>query len=318
MLSRAYRVCAVAMNTYREAVGARVLLGLFALALATSAYSIVIAAMSVGQDRQDQRIVADLGTAAMSLFSVLGATALGATMLYRELELKTIFPILTRTLVRSEYLVGKYFGILITFFVFLALHGALVLAILALQAGNVVLTLGVAAGAMAILGVASWRAKFTRVYVIVPWSVALLVAMALCANAAGAERQLVLLSAILTFAEIAIVSAVAMLFSAFSSPFLTALFTIMVFVIGRSADTLGNLPARTFGTMGPWVHALGRGLAHVVPNLHLYVPARSLLLGQVAAITPIAYTARACANAALYAAILLTLGALVFRRRDFS
>jgi len=321
MLSRAYRVCAVAMNTYREAVRARVLLGLFAFALATLAYSVVIAAMSVGQDRQhpqELRVVADLGAASMSLFSVLGATVLGATTLYRELELKTIFPILTRKLARSEYLVGKYFGILITLLVFLAIDSAVVLAILALQAGNVTATLGVATCAMALLGAALWRAKFTRVYVILPWSMAVLVAMALCADAAGAERQVVILSAILTFAEIAIVSAVTIFFSAFSSPFLTGLYTIMVFVIGRSADTLGNIPAHVFGTMGPWVHNIGRVLAYIVPNLHLYVPSRPLLLGQVAEITPAWYTARACANAALYAAILLTLGALVFRRRDFS
>ena len=40
------RVFAIAMNTYREAVRARVLFGLLAAALAVSAYSIVIASMA--------------------------------------------------------------------------------------------------------------------------------------------------------------------------------------------------------------------------------------------------------------------------------
>ena len=41
-----------------------------------------------------------------------------ATSLYRELELKTIFPILSRPIRRWEYLVGKYVGTMVTVVVF--------------------------------------------------------------------------------------------------------------------------------------------------------------------------------------------------------
>jgi hypothetical protein len=308
------RVFAIAMNTYREAIRARVLIGLLAFALAASAYSIVIAAMSV---RGEMRIVADIGAASISLLAVLVATILGATSLYRELELKTVFPILTRALGRSEYLVGKYLGILATMLAFVSIDGAAVLTILALQTKqHVELTAFVVAGMLALLVVLLWRAKLTRVFVLLPWSLALFVVTALLASAAGDDRQIVVLSAVLTLAEITIVTAVAMLFSSFSSPFLTAIFTIMVFLVGRSADTLGNLPARTFGSLGPLIHDIGAALARIVPNLNLYVPARPLLLGQIAAIAPAAFVARACANADLYAAGLLTLSALIFRRRD--
>src|SRR5262249_13195470 len=109
------RVAAVALNTYREAVRARVLYGLLALALATSAYSLVVATLSL---HQEARVVADVGAAAASLYAVLVAIVLGATSLHRELELKTVFPILTRQLRRHEYLVGKYLGMLVTLAVF--------------------------------------------------------------------------------------------------------------------------------------------------------------------------------------------------------
>ena len=58
-------------------------------------------------------------------------------------------------------------------------------------------------------------------------------------------------------------------------------------------------------------------LAKIVPNLNLYVPARPLLLGQLAAVPLWSYVGRAWLNAILYAAVLLTLSAVVFRRRDF-
>lgn len=306
------RVSAIALNTYREAVRARVLFGLLALALATTAYSLVVAAMSV---RQEMRIVADIGAASISLYAVLVAIVLGATSLYRELELKTVFPILTRRLRRPEYLVGKYLGIVATLMVFVAVDASAVLTILAVQSkAHLGLTASVVLGMLALLGVALWRAKLTRVFVVLPWSLALFVVTALLAHRAGGERQVLIYGAILTVAEIAIVTAVAMLFSAFSSPFLTAIFTMMVFVIGRSSDTLGNLPERVFGRV---IRGVGGFLARVVPNLDVYVPARALLLGEIAGEPPGLYLGRAWLNAVLYACALLTLSAMIFRKRDF-
>ncbi len=306
------RVSAIAMNTYREAVRGLVLLVLLVLALATSLYSLVIAAMSV---RQETRIVADIGAASMSLFAVVVSVVLGATSLHRELELKTIFPILTRRLRRHEYLLGKYLGIFCTLLAFVAIDGAFVLGIMAVQSKlHVGLTLGVA-GAMAVaLVVLLVRAKYARVFVVLPWAVALFLAMALLCEGAGGERQLVIASALLTLAEVAVVGAIAMLFSSFSSPWLTAAFTAMLFLIGRSADTIANIPERVFGAP---VRTAGMVIAKIVPNLNLYVPARPLLLGQLAAVPTWPYVGRAWLVAIFYAAVLLTISMVVFRRRDF-
>ncbi|MBX3211801.1 MAG: hypothetical protein KF850_07190 [Labilithrix sp.] len=306
------RVLAIAMNTYREAVRARVLFGLMAAALAASAYSLVIASMSV---RQEMRIVADIGSASISAFAVLVAIILGATSLYRELELKTVFPILTRKLRRHEYILGKYFGILAVLLAFVAIDGAAVLGIIALQSSvHVSVTLGVIGSLLVVLGVGLWRAKLSRVFLILPWALFAFGAMAVVSHGAGPERQIVLVSALLTMAEVAIVTAIAMLFSSFSSPFLTAIFTVMVFLIGRSADTLGNLPARVFGDT---VRSIGIVLSKVFPNLFIYVPARPVLLGQVPSIALPSYVLGALGTAVLYAVALLAVSALVFRRRDF-
>jgi hypothetical protein len=105
-----------------------------------------------------------------------------------------------------------------------------------------------------------------------------------------------------------------MLFSSFSSPFLTAIFTAWLFLIGRSAETLGNIPERLFGAT---VRSMGIVLSKIVPNLHVYVPARPLLLGQLANVPVWGYVGRAWLNAVFYAAILLTMSAVIFRKRDF-
>lgn len=306
------RVSAIAMNTYREAVRARVLFGLLALALATSGYSLVIAAMSL---RQETRIVADIGSASMSFYAVLVAVILGATSLYRELELKTIFPVLTRRLRRHEYVVGKYLGILATLLVFIAIDGASVLTIMAIQSKqHIGLTIGAGVGMLAVLGILLWRATYSRVFVVLPWSIALFLVTMLVCDGAADERQVVVVSALLTLGEVVIVGALAMVFSSFSSPFLTAVFTAMLFLIGRSSDTLSNIPERVFGST---VRTMGIVLAKVVPNLNAYVPARPLLLGQVASVPLWGYVGRAWMNSLFYAAVLLTLSAIIFRKRDF-
>jgi hypothetical protein len=306
------RVLAIALNTYREAVRARILFGMMGLALATTAYSLVVANLSL---HQETRVISDLGAASISLYAVLVAIVLGATSLYRELELKTVFPILTRRLRRHEYLVGKYLGTLATLAVFVAIDGATVLAILAAQGGQPIPRVaGVAAALLAVLGLALWRARYARVFVVIPWSVIAFAVMAVLASTAAAERRLVIASALLTMSEVAIVAAIATFFSSFSSPFLTTLFTLGIFCVGREADTLAHLPARLFGQA---MHDSGAAVASIMPNLHVYVPARPLLLGEVVGTPVWSFVALAAAHALFYATLLLSLSALIFRKRDF-
>ena len=101
------RIGVVALNTYREAVRARVLHGLFGLALVTAGYCLVVGQFAL---HSALRVISDLGAATVSFFGIVVAVVLGATSLYRELELKTVFPILARPIHRAEYLVGKYLG----------------------------------------------------------------------------------------------------------------------------------------------------------------------------------------------------------------
>ncbi len=307
------RVFVVAMNAYREAVRARLLLGLFGLALATGAYSLIVASLSL---HQESRVVSDLGAMFASLFTAIAAIVVGATSLHREVEQKTIFPILARPLRRSEYIVGKYLGTLWVLVTFIAVDAALVLAILAIVSGQKPAIVAGAAVLLAlILGALLLRAKYTRVFVLLPWAIAALLAMAMLASAAGDDRRLVLAAAALTLCEAAIITAVATFFSSFSSPFLTATFSFAVFVIGRSADTLAHLPKRDVGDFG---HMGGVVLAHLCPNLHLYVPPRPVLLGQVSDMPIWSYVGTSALHAVAYSVTLLVLAWMFFRKRDFT
>jgi ABC-type transport system involved in multi-copper enzyme maturation permease subunit len=306
------RIGVVTLNTYREAVRARVLHGLFALALATAGYALVVGAFAL---RDSMRVVSDLGSASISVYAIVVAVVLGATSLYRELELKTIFPILARPLRRWEYLVGKYVGTVLTLGVFIAANsGALLLALGQLGGQSLVSIALVVLGTSGVAALVGWRAPRFRTYLPIVWSLALLGFGYWMARDAPDDRRVVFGSALLTLCEVSIVAALATLFAAFSSPFLTAIFTFGAFVVGRSADTLAHLPARVFGET---VKAIGTALSKFVPNLMVYVPPRPVLTGEAASVELGQYLLLAAAQAVGWTVLLLGLASLIFRRRDF-
>jgi len=306
------RVAVIALNAYREAVRARILHGLFGLALATAGYALIVGAYA---SRSRMRVVSDLGSASISLYAIVVAVVLGATSLYRELELKTIFPILARPVRRAEYLVGKLLGTVLTLAVFIATNGGVLLIAIGVLSGRSALPvgLGVLVGAVALGGMA-WKLPRWRSYLPMLGALVLVLLGFWLAGGAPDDRRVVAGSAVLTLCEVLVVASLATLFSAFSSPFLTALFTLSVFVVGRSADTLAKLPARVFGSA---IHEAGGALARVVPNLMWYVPPRTLLTGEAAGESLTTHLLLAAAYAGAWAVALLTVAATVFKRRDF-
>lgn len=306
------RVSAIALNTYREAVRARILHGLFGLALATAGYALIVGAYA---SRSRMRVVSDIGAASISIYAIIVAVVIGATSLYRELELKTIFPILARPIRRSEYLVGKLLGTVLTLAVFVAANaGVLLLSLAVLSGGSASVAFAAALGSAALLGVVAWKLPRARTYLPVAWALGVAVAGYALSSGAPDDRRVVAGLACLTLLEVTVIAALATLFSSFSSPFLTALFTFSVVVVGRSADSLAKLPTRVFGEA---IHDAGAFLSRVVPNLMLFVPPRPLLTGEASGADLPSYLFMAGAHALGWSVLLVAVGSLVFQRRDF-
>jgi len=306
------RVWAITINTFREAVRDKVLYGVLGFASAILLFTLALAELSLNQER---RVVHDIGLASISLFSVVMAVFLGSSLLYKEIERKTLYVILPKPIHRWEFLLGKYFGIVVTTAVFIAIMGAIQLLVTGVQAGAPAASLVAVPGvSLAALGVAVWRAR-DRTAVLLPWSFATLAGS--CAVLIGTDVALspILAQLLLTFGEVLVLAAVALLFSSFSTPFLTGAFSLGVWLVGRSADEMASMREERVGeVLAPFLH----GLARVVPNFNLFVPGRHALTeawAQPAALGT--YLGTTMGYGLAYAAILLLLAALIFRRRDF-
>lgn len=306
------RVWAIAINTFREAVRDKVLYGVLGFACLILLFTLALAELSLHQQR---RVVLDIGLASISLFSVVIAIFLGSSLLYKEIERKTLYVILPKPIRRWQFLLGKYVGIAVTAAVFIAIMGAIQLWVTAIQAGAATwMLVALPLGGVVSLGLAVWRAA-DRTAVLVPWSIALSTAAAgVCATTDVAVGP-ILAALLLTFGEVLVLTAVALFFSSFSTPFLTGALSFGVWLVGRSADEMTDMRSEALGrTVEGVLHALAR----VVPNFHLFVPGRHALTGEVEIPGGLAaYLGTTMAYGVAYATLLFLLAALIFRRRDF-
>jgi ABC-type transport system involved in multi-copper enzyme maturation permease subunit len=118
------RMLAIARNTAREALRGKVLYSILAFAAIVVAVAVLFGSASQGDQT---KFVKDFSLAAISIFGVVIAVALGVGMLAKELGRRTILNILSKPVARWEFVAGKFLGLAGTVaLVVLCMSGALV------------------------------------------------------------------------------------------------------------------------------------------------------------------------------------------------
>lgn len=115
------RLSAITLNTFREAVRDRVLYNLILFALLLVASAPLFGVISIDIQRL---VLVNVGLSSISLFGVIIAIFIGIGLVSKEIEKKTLYTILSRPVRRWEFIVGKYFGLLMTLVVNAALMTA--------------------------------------------------------------------------------------------------------------------------------------------------------------------------------------------------
>ena len=110
--------------------------------------------------------------------------------------------------------------------------------------------------------------------------------------------------------ELAVITSIAVMFSALSTPVLSALYTLGLFLAGQCCDDLRAFAVHTQGSL----KTLLETVANLLPNLPLF-NMRTLAAG--GDVTSAAHLGLATLYAALYCGCVLMLGAAAFESRDF-
>lgn len=261
----------IALNTFREAMRDRVFYNLVLFAVLLVGASVVIGQLAAGQD---VKIIKDIGLAAASLFGVGIAIFLGIQLVAREVDRRSIYGTLSKPVGRPAFLLGKYLGLLLTLAV----------------------NITVMAGALfAVLGVYQWLATPGE--------------LAAWPRPPADPRLLIALG--LIYLELAVVTAIALLFSTYSSALLSASFTAALWVAGHFVTDLRSLEAIGVGSGTRWLAA---AVSWVLPNLALFDAKAEVVHGLPLVPGQLPY---AGAYAVCYVAAVLSLAILVFSKREF-
>jgi len=129
-------------------------------------------------------------------------------------------------------------------------------------------------------------------------------------NGGGLPFQM-LPAVLLAYFEFLVLIAAAMTFSTFSTPVLSAAYTIAVFVIGHLTTDLMMLAGQSKDRT---VAAVLNGLYYALPNLDNFNIRSEVVHGQD--ITPV-FIAGSMAYGVLYSAVLLAIAVIVFQKKDF-
>ena len=108
------RIGVIALNTFRESVRDRVLYNLILFVLVLVGASVFISQLSVDYESQ---FTAALGLSVMLVFGALIAIFIGVGLVYKEIDKRTIYSLLSKPVRRYEFIVGKYLGLCMTLLV---------------------------------------------------------------------------------------------------------------------------------------------------------------------------------------------------------
>jgi ABC-type transport system involved in multi-copper enzyme maturation permease subunit len=252
------RIWAIAANTFREAIRDRILYLLLVFALLFMGFSQILSLLTVGGE---EKIIKDVGLASISLFGVLTSVFIGVALVSKEIERRTIYTIVSKPIHRYEFLLGKYFGLVLTLFVNTTVMTAWFYLILLLK---------------------------------------------------GFADPRLLLAIGMIFMELLLITAFATLFSSFSTPILSTLFSLSLYLVGHLTWSLTLLEERL---KGPGARAVCRFLYFALPNLEIFN-----VKGEVVHQLPIPATLPVWALVYLagYGGAVLSAACFILRRRDFT
>ena len=105
------RVLAIAGNTFRETIRDRVLAVIVLFALSMIVASLWLASISLGQQG---RMMKDFGLVAVSLFGLIVAVFVAASLVHKEVEKRTVFVLFSKPVGRTQFIWGKFLGLAAT------------------------------------------------------------------------------------------------------------------------------------------------------------------------------------------------------------
>lgn len=108
------QILVIAHNTFRESVRDKVLYNLIFFVFLLLGGSLYFGELTI---HNEQKAMIDLGLSVMLLFGFMIAVFIGTGLVYKEIDKRTIYTILSKPIHRYEFIIGKFLGLSLTLLV---------------------------------------------------------------------------------------------------------------------------------------------------------------------------------------------------------
>lgn len=296
-------IVAIALNTFKEAIRNRILYFILVFAVILILISGVLSELTYA-DRS--KIIMSFGFTAINVFAAAIAVFLGVSLVYNELEKRTIYTIVSKPIGRWQFLLGKYFGLLLTVWVNIIVMTMVFLVMIHYYVG---MTQGHSGWFMTVVR-AICRAAVTIVY----WP-------------AYKETAMIMPVIFVTMLEMGMVTSFAVLFSSFSTPVLSMMFTVMLFIAGRLNEDIVRFGVTlhdkaiaaalaqhtTVEAQLPMAYHFANWAAHITPNLGVF----HKVVEEAVFKNEVHLWRGSIVYGMLYTIAVLALAIMIFQRRNF-
>ena len=195
------KVYQIAKNTFRESIRDKILYVIAFFAAVMMLASLGLGWISIGDQLQ---VVQDFSLMILSIFGALMAVFVGTGLIYKEVDKRTIYTIISKPVWRWQFLLGKYLGLL---------------AVLALA------MVGMLVASLLFIVYAAYTAPYSE---IADWTQRV--------NWGWFSMAVVML-----FFELMVVVSLAMFFGSIASPILSAIFTFTAYLVGQVSATIKDM-----------------------------------------------------------------------------
>lgn len=268
----------ICWNTFLEAVRNRVLYLLVVFGILVILLSKALGWVMIGETL---KVITDISLMSLSVFGALITIFVGTGLIYNEIDKRTIYVLLARPVPRWEFVIGKYLGLLLTVLTMIGVMSLFFLAYLAFMSSSAVTQEQSITGGFVTIGFGP-----------------------------------VIHAILLTMMEMAMLTAMAIAYSAASTPILSAVFTFLTYIVGHQADNVRNLADiilnRTADAQPTAAYWAVKAIYWVMPNLSNFNIRNEVVHGLTTGGITFKILYGLC-----YSAVFLLLGIAVFRKRNF-
>ena len=117
----------IALNTFREIVRNKFLYMIIFFGFVFIAFSIVLGTLTLGDDK---KLIVDFWLSMIEIFGLIWVLFVWSQLLFKEIEWKTIFLILSKPIKRKDFILGKFLGFSMTIFLIVLFEAILFLGVL--------------------------------------------------------------------------------------------------------------------------------------------------------------------------------------------